>query len=81
MPNNLTTHEAAQYLASRGFTVAYRRGGNSQGAPKPDTIKRWCIQGKFPNARNIGGRVWLIPKSDLDRLIDAHAGEREGRDE
>lgn len=25
--------------------------------------RRWCEQGKFPNARQIG-RVWVVPESD-----------------
>lgn len=31
------------------------------------TITRWARQGKFPNAKKIG-RVWRIPKDDVDDL-------------
>lgn len=31
------------------------------------TVRLWCRQGKFPNARQIG-RGWIIPQSDLDNF-------------
>lgn len=61
----LTTTEAAALLTERGITV------------KADTIKHWCQQGKFPNARRIGGPrrgSWLIPQSDLDAFTPPTMG-------
>ncbi len=31
----------------------------------PNTIRIWCQQGVFPNARKIG-RGWYIPKIDIE---------------
>lgn len=61
----LTTTEAAALLAERGIMV------------KVDTIKHWCQQGKFPNARRIGGPrrgTWLIPQGDLEAFIPPTMG-------
>lgn len=68
MPD-MTTHEAAAYLASKGYTVGRRRAGG-KGAPAGDTLKHWCKQGRFQGARKSGDR-WLIPKEELDKLIGA----------
>lgn len=50
----LTTAEAAALLAERGYTV------------KPDTVKHWCEDGKFPGATCPGGRVWQIPREEVE---------------
>ena len=59
MPD-LTTAEAAKWLSER------------EGKPlKPDTVKHWCLQGRFPNARRVGSANrgnWLIPQSDLENF-------------
>jgi Helix-turn-helix domain len=55
---DLTTEEVAKRLSER----------EAKSIPR-DTVKHWCQQGRFPNARRIGsGRrgYWLIPQSDLD---------------
>lgn len=55
---DLTTEEAAKQLSEREGKSVLR-----------DTVKHWCQQGRFPNARRVGtGRrgYWLIPQSDLD---------------
>lgn len=55
---DLTTEEVAMRLSER------------EGKPiKRDTVKHWCLQGRFPNARRVGSANrgnWLIPQSDLD---------------
>ena len=56
MPN-LTTTQAAALLSERGKAV------------KADTVKHWCQQGRFPNAKRVGGTrrgYWLVPKADLE---------------
>lgn len=57
MPD-LTTAEVAKLLSDREHKSV-----------KPDTVKHWCLQGRFPNARRVGSANrgnWLIPQSDLD---------------
>jgi hypothetical protein len=61
----LTTTEAAALLAERGV-----KGYKGRGI-QPDTVKRWCYQGKFPNAKHYAGSgrgVWLIPQEDVEAL-------------
>jgi len=61
----LTTTEAAALLSERGIVV------------KTDTIKHWCQQGRFPNARRIGSErrgSWLIPQGDLDAFMPPTMG-------
>lgn len=58
MPDLLTTTKAALFLKEqRGIIV------------KADTVKHWCLQGRFPNAERCtdgGGRgYWLISEDDL----------------
>jgi hypothetical protein len=68
----LTTTEAAQYLKERGYTVKLRKRGNEVRAVEADTLKHWCIDGKFPGAYKVGvgnRATWLIPQSDLDALL------------
>ncbi len=66
-----TTNEAAAFLTERGSPT------------KPDTIKHWCQQGKFPNARRLGGPrrgFWLIPQSDLDNFTPPPMGRPKAPD-
>lgn len=67
---DLTTTEAAEYLAQRGYTVKRRRVGG-KGPPTADTIKHWC--GKRLPARKAKGGGWLIAQEALDRLIEEGA--------
>lgn len=64
----MTTTEAAAYLAERSYTVKRRRVGG-EGPPTADTVKRWCLNGRFPGATK-HGRDWSIPREDLDKLIE-----------
>lgn len=37
----------------------------------PDTVRRWCEGGAFPNALDVGTRTkrhWRIPEGDLERV-------------
>ena len=65
----LTPTEAAALLQGRGVVV------------KADTIKHWCQQGLFPNARRTpGGRgIWLIPEGDLTDFQSPIMGRPKGR--
>lgn len=63
----LTTTDAARYLAERGVTVQYKRG-RSSGPPKPDTIKRWLMTGKL-KGRKVNPRLWLISQEELERFL------------
>lgn len=65
MPDH-TAASAAEYLAERGYTVGRGRIGG-RGAPKADTIRRWCERGKV-KARRVG-YIWLIAQEELDRII------------
>ena len=67
MANDMTTHEAAEYLAIHKYTVKRRRVGG-EGPPTADTIKSWCVKGKFQGARK-SGRVWLIPENEIKKLL------------
>jgi excisionase family DNA binding protein len=43
----------------------------------PYTVKAWCRNGLFPNARleeNLLGSVWLIPESDLKGFVKPERG-------
>ena len=68
----LTTEQAAHYLRDNQYqpkrTVAVQ----------PDTIQRWCWSGKIKASKHGDGKrgVWLIPRSELDRLI---AEQQEGQ--
>jgi len=72
MPSDMTTHEAAAYLAFAGYAVKRRRVGG-EGPPSAGTIKAWCVRGKFQGARK-SGRVWLIPKDEIEGLVDQVEG-------
>lgn len=66
----LTTTEAAAYLNERG------------GFPQKVTrelVHQWCKRGKFPGAKSIGGRIWQIPKEDLDTFTAPKVGRRRTR--
>ena len=67
MPNELTTKEAAAYLAEQGFTINRRRAGGS-GPPSADTLKHWALAGKLIGARKRDNR-WFIPKATVEELI------------
>jgi hypothetical protein len=67
MPD-LTTTEAAQYLAERGYTVRSKRHGTDR-PPTSELLKRWCEQKKI-KARKTNW-IWLIERAELDRLISA----------
>jgi hypothetical protein len=77
MPD-LTTTQAAIYLKDRGFTVKRRRVGG-EGAPQADTLKSWCAIGKIKAVKSGHGNrsTWLIPQSELDRLLERVTRERE----
>ena len=65
MDKELSTTEAAQYLNSKGFKVS------------SVTVRLWCRQGKFPNAREEEtprGKFWLIPASDLNNFQKPEMG-------
>jgi len=62
----MTTTEAAQYLASKGYTVRSKRDGTDK-APPSELVKRWCERGKVRARKS--GWVWLIPQQELDRLL------------
>ncbi len=71
--DDLTTNEAAAYLAERGYTVKRRRAGG-EGAPSADTLKHWCLDGKFKGARKRDNR-WFIPREELDKLLKTEKPE------
>lgn len=57
MPD-LTTADVAKLLSDREHKSI-----------KPDTVKHWCQQDRFPNAYRVGSErrgYWLIPQSDVD---------------
>lgn len=64
----LTTAEAAALLSERGIT------GKDGGRVRSATVQQWCKRGRFPGARSIGGRVWLIPQGDLDAFVPHRPG-------
>lgn len=61
----LDVAEAAALLTERGLRA--RDGG----PVKPDTLRLWLQQGKFPNARCFAGRrgFWVIPRSDVEAFL------------
>ena len=65
----LTTAEAAALLSERGAPA------------KPDTVKHWCQQGRFPNAKPPASQrgVWLIPAADLDGFTPPTMGRPKRR--
>lgn len=65
MPD-MTTTEAAAYLAAQGFTVHSKRDGTDR-PPASELIKRWCISGKLKARKS--GWVWIISQRELDRLL------------
>lgn len=65
MPDMSTT-EAAEYLASHGYTVHSKRDGTDT-QPNATTIKQWCLRGKIKARKS--GWVWLVDREDLDGLI------------
>jgi hypothetical protein len=69
MPNDLTTTEAAAYLAEHGYTVHSKKAGTDK-PPASELIKRWCESGKL-KARKTNW-IWLISKRELDRLIETN---------
>jgi hypothetical protein len=68
MPDELTTTEAAAYLAAHGYTVHSKKTG-ADGTPAAELVKRWCIAGKLKGRKR--ENRWLISKCELDRLLDA----------
>lgn len=66
MPD-MTTTEAAVYLAERGYTVHSKRD-DTDTAPNATTIKQWCLRGKIKARKS--GWVWLVGKRELDKLIE-----------
>lgn len=77
MPDMSTT-EAAAYLAEHGYTVHSKRDGTDT-LPNATTIKQWCERKKIKARKS--GWVWLVDKTDLDRLIAnelANKGGSEG---
>lgn len=67
MPDELTTKEAAAYLAEQGYMVKRGRIGGS-GSPSADTLKHWALAGKLIGARKRENR-WFIPRSTIEELI------------
>jgi hypothetical protein len=65
--DDLTTTEAAAYLAEQGYTVSRRRAGGS-GPPTADTLKHWALAGKLTGARKRENR-WFIPRRTIEELI------------
>jgi predicted site-specific integrase-resolvase len=67
MTDDLTTTEAAAYLAAQGFTVKRRRVGGS-GSPSADTLKHWARDGKLAGARKRENR-WFIPRETIAEMV------------
>lgn len=67
MSDELTTTEAASYLAEQGYTIRRRRIGGD-GPPSADTLKHWALAGKLAGARKRDNR-WFIPKETIEELI------------
>lgn len=65
MPDH-TAQSAAEYLAAHGYEIGRGRIGG-RGAPKADTIRRWCADGKIA-ARRVG-YIWLIAEEELEGLL------------
>lgn len=66
MPDELTTTEAAAYLAAHGYTVHSKKAGTDS-PPPAELVKRWCIAGKLKGRKR--DNRWFISKRELDRLI------------
>jgi hypothetical protein len=63
----LSADEVAALLTERGMTA--RDGG----PVKPDTLRMWLQQGKFPGARCFSGRrgFWAIPRAAVEAFFEA----------
>lgn len=75
MPD-LTTTEAAAYLAERGYAIG-RRWHGGRGPISARTLRKWCEAGKLEGAVKVGEgnrAVWKIPQSELDKLLEAVVG-------
>lgn len=77
MPDELTTTEAAAYLAAQGYTISRRRAGGS-GPPSADTLKHWALSGKLAGARKRDNR-WFIPRRTIEELIKRKDDEEQRR--
>lgn len=66
MPD-MTTTEAAAYLAAHGYTVHSKKTGADR-PPASELVKRWCIVGKLKARKS--GWVWIISQRELDRLLE-----------
>ena len=64
----LTTTEAAALLTERGLT------DKDGGSVRAETVKRWCLRKKFPGARSISGRIWQIPREDVEAFKPGKPG-------
>lgn len=64
--SDMTTTEAAQYLAGKGYTVRSKRDGTAR-APNSTTVKQWCERGNIRARKS--NWAWLIAKEELDRLL------------
>jgi hypothetical protein len=56
--------------------VTIKQAAEILGVPAP-TVKLWCQQGRFPNARRQDtprGPVWLIPAGDLEGFVPPKRG-------
>lgn len=62
----LTTAQAAEYLREHGY-----KAKRTHEPPLPVTITHWCQKGKLKATKTNPSQrgVWLIPRSELDRLI------------
>jgi hypothetical protein len=79
----MTTTKAAAYLAEQGCTIGRPYRGGS-GPISPRTLREWCRLGKLKGVTQSGHgnrSTWLIPQSELDRLLERVTREREGQDE
>lgn len=65
----MTTTEAAAYLAEKGYTVHSKRDGTDK-PPNSTTVKQWCLNGRIEARKS--GWVWLIEKGNLDRLLETN---------
>lgn len=77
MNDDLTTTEAAAYLAEQGYTVHSKKTG-ADSPPAAELIKRWCIQGKLKGRKR--ENRWLISKRELDRLLGVNGAANVAED-